>query len=105
MTRAVAHSERLFIVLCMATKTVSVDLEAYERLCRARCSEKESFSQVIKRAIWLPMRGTAASLLELTRSHDEKGGGLSEEELDRLDANQENEPPPPDRWEEEAPDR
>lgn len=62
------------IDLCMATKTVSVDLEAYERLCRARISDKESFSQVIKRATWLPVRGTAASLLEMNRSHDELHG-------------------------------
>lgn len=34
----------------VATKTISIDLEAYERLCRARCAPDESFSRVIKRA-------------------------------------------------------
>jgi predicted CopG family antitoxin len=38
--------------LCMATKTISVDTEAYERLKEARLDSKESFSKVIKRAKW-----------------------------------------------------
>lgn len=86
----------------MATKTVSVDLEAYDRLCQARSGARESFSQVIKRAIWLPRRGTAASLLELTRSVESIDGRLSDEELDRLDKNQLDDKPAPNRWKEEA---
>ncbi|OGV73417.1 MAG: hypothetical protein A3K19_10960 [Lentisphaerae bacterium RIFOXYB12_FULL_65_16] len=34
----------------MATKTISIDLEAYERLRRARMGD-ESFSRVIKRVV------------------------------------------------------
>jgi predicted CopG family antitoxin len=37
----------------MATKSITIDLEAYERLCAARHG-KESFSQVIKRRIPKP---------------------------------------------------
>jgi len=50
--------------LCIATKTISVDLEAYERLRMARMHERESFSKVIKRAVWKAEGGTAAALLE-----------------------------------------
>ncbi|MCC6425470.1 MAG: hypothetical protein IT435_01485 [Phycisphaerales bacterium] len=61
----------------MATKTTSVDLDAYRRLTRARRGE-ESFSQVIKRVVpepfdfekWLrsvrssPLGGEAISAIE-----------------------------------------
>lgn len=36
-------------LLCMATKTISVDLIAYESLCRLRSDPRESFSKVIRR--------------------------------------------------------
>ncbi|EUA06243.1 hypothetical protein I546_5748 [Mycobacterium kansasii 732] len=48
----------------MATKTLSIDLEAYERLRAARRSPTESFSQVIKRAHWRNEAPTAAALLD-----------------------------------------
>jgi hypothetical protein len=34
----------------MATKTISIDLEAYEKLVQGRATPTESFSSVIKRA-------------------------------------------------------
>ena len=37
----------------MATKTLSIDLEAYERLKSVQ-KENESFSQTIKRVVWNP---------------------------------------------------
>ena len=39
-------------VLCMATKTISLRVEAYERLRRARLHPNESFSEVVMRAVW-----------------------------------------------------
>jgi Putative antitoxin len=49
---------------CMATKTISIDMEAYETLKRARRTEKDSFSQVIKRAKWEAIAPTCGALLE-----------------------------------------
>ena len=37
---------------CMATKTISLKLDAYEKLRAARRQPTESFSQVILRARW-----------------------------------------------------
>ncbi len=48
----------------MATKTISIDLEAYERLSRARLSPKDSFSRVIKRAKWEMPAKTCGDLLQ-----------------------------------------
>lgn len=48
----------------MATRKISIDIEAYERLRRARLSPDESFSRVIKRARWPSVPRTAAGLLE-----------------------------------------
>jgi len=47
----------------MATKTISIDLNAYQLLSAARLSAKESFSQVIKRTLWQPQTKTCGNLL------------------------------------------
>ncbi len=49
---------------CMSTKTISIDLEAYEKLSRARLSPRDSFSRVIKRAKWEMPAKTCGDLLK-----------------------------------------
>ena len=78
----------------MATKTISIDLEAYERLRSARRSPDDSFSKVIKRAIWPPAPRTAAAMLAALDGTPV----LSDSELDRLEAAQITDPVPVDRW-------
>ena len=79
---------------CMATKTISIDMEAYEKLRRARSGPSESFSQVIKRGHWNRPQSTAAALLERL----EAGPALDEHTLDYLDQAQTSDQPPQDPW-------
>lgn len=80
--------------LCMATKTISVDLEAYERLDRARRRPNESFSRVIKRARWDAPFSTGASLLEALDASPK----VSADVLKRLQEGQKADAPPIDKW-------
>ncbi len=78
----------------MATKTITVDLEAYERLRRARLTPDESFSQVIKRAHWHDAPKTAAELLSAL----ERAPTLDPAALDQLDKGTGADAPPEDPW-------
>ena len=82
-------------VLCMATKTISLKLEAYERLRRARLRADESFSEVVLRAMWPGMGTTASELREVYRRH---GAHFTDEELDGIADAKRADSPPEDKW-------
>ena len=82
--------------ICMATKTISIDMEAYDRLKRARLTPNESFSKVIHRAHWDEDLRCAAVLLERSAA----APVLDDETLDRLDRAQRADVPPEDPWRE-----
>jgi hypothetical protein len=79
----------------MATKTISVRIEAYEKLRTARRYPTESFSEVILRAHWPEETVTAAEWLHRSR---ESGPRLTAAELDRIDALKVADAPPEDKW-------
>jgi hypothetical protein len=81
-------------VYSMPTKTISIDLEAYERLRRARRSPDESFSRVIKRAVWEAAPCTAGRLLDAL----EHLPPTDEAVLERLTAAQDSDAPPESPW-------
>lgn len=76
----------------MATKTLSVDEDAYLRLMAAKRGRRESFSAVIKRARWDAGAKRCGDLLARASGH------VSVEILDQLDHAQAADTPPPDRW-------
>ena len=80
------------IYLCMGTKTLSVDEEAYRALVRARRHRGESFSKVIKRAKWDDGPKRCGNLLARA------SGTVSEATLAVLVSAQENDLPPEDKW-------
>ena len=84
--------------MTMAIKQISIDIEAYELLQSAKGSQRESFSQVIKRAIHPPNRGTAGKLLETTQNLAKDGFVLPEEALDFLENAQKEDLTAPDHW-------
>ncbi len=80
--------------MCMPTKTISVDLEAYERLRRARRRPDESFSKVIRRARWPEDAQTAGAFL--ARCAD--APVMDDAALRRLEEAQRADSPPEDPW-------
>lgn len=75
-----------------STKTISLRIEAYERLRRARKDSSEAFSDVVLRAHWPDVGVTAGELLELRA-----GPFFSAEALDRMEAMKTADAPPEDR--------
>lgn len=70
----------------MATKTISLELDAYEALRRAKRSERESFSSVVRRAKWADAPPAAGDVLKSLEAAVKAGPGLllPKDELDRL---------------------
>lgn len=82
-------------ITCMATKTISLKLEAWERLRRARRSPSESFSEVVMRAEWPEVGCTAG---ELFSRYSALGPHLSDSDLDRIDEASAGDAPPEEKW-------
>lgn len=80
---------------CMSTKTISLKLEAYERLRAARRYPSESFSEVVLRAAWPEDTITAG---ELRAVAGVRGARFTEAELDRIEMCARLDRPPEDKW-------
>lgn len=82
-------------IACMATKTISLRMEAYERLRRARLHAGESFSDVIMRAVWPEQPLSAGEYLDRVR---ERGPAYDSAGLETIDQLSEADAPAPDKW-------
>ena len=59
----------------MATKTISIETDAYELLAREKKDHTESFSRVIRRLFAERPALTAGELLDVMRDFNGKGAG------------------------------
>lgn len=82
-------------IVHMSIKTVSLRVEAYERLRAARRFPGESFSQVVLRAQWPERTISGAELLRRLRDH---GPLLGEDQLTAIEAADQEDRPPGDKW-------
>ena len=80
----------------MATKTISLKLEAWKRLRRARRAPDESFSEVVMRAQWPEVGITAGELLTL---YGIEGAHLTESALGKIEEAAASDEPPEEKWE------
>lgn len=65
----------------MATKTISLELDAYERLRRFKLSPRESFSEVVRRAVWPDAPPRAADILADFRARMRNPRNLPDDEV------------------------
>ena len=79
----------------MATKTISLKEEAYNRLRAARRYREESFSEVVMRATWPEDTITGRALLDLLSA---RRVHLRADQLDRIEELNQRDQPPEDKW-------
>ena len=78
----------------MSTKTISIDMVAYERLVNARLGPKDSFSQVIRRAHWQQQAKTCGALV----AEWEQIPAADEAVIMHLESAQQQDLPPDNSW-------
>lgn len=79
---------------CMPTKTITLEIDAYEKL-RAAKRGGESFTEVVRRAT-IP---ASAPIGKFLREHYRSGGGnVGEEYLDSVEQSVSHDPIPEDPW-------
>lgn len=77
----------------MPTKTISLEIDAYERLKNAKRMPRESFSEVVRRAVFPDESIRGAELMARARKRL-----LSEDSLAAIEDADRNDSPPDDPW-------
>ena len=79
----------------VSIKTISLKLDAYERLRLAKRYPSESFSEVVMRARWPEDTMSAREFVDVSRLRRPL---FSEKALDRIEALKRADAPPEDKW-------
>lgn len=79
---------------CMLTKTITLELYAYEKLRRTKRGGK-SYTEVVRRATWSDAPTTVA---ELRNFYQQGGSGISDKYLDAVEKAVSHDPIPDDPW-------
>lgn len=82
------------MISCMATKTISLEMDAYDKLKRAKRGS-ESFSEVVRRGRFDHDESTGARVLEEMGSLYSAGKGVSKDTLgywDKVSEYEKNQP-------------
>lgn len=85
---------------CMAVKTITIELDAYERLKSFKSGPGESFSQVIRRLGPRESGSTAAEVLRRAEERARTGRGPSLQELERVEEERKKKTRSQDHWRE-----
>jgi hypothetical protein len=78
----------------MPTKTITLELDAYEKLRSAK-RRGESFTEVVRRAILVDIPLTGSTLREYLQNG---GSGVSDKYLDAVESATNHDPIPDDPW-------
>lgn len=78
----------------MPTKTITLELDAYEKLRLAKRGG-ESFTEVVRRAVLVDSPLTGAALRDYLRNG---GSGVSDKYLDAVEEAAKHDPVPDDPW-------
>ena len=84
----------------MAVKTITIELDAYERLKSFKAGPEESFSQVIRRLGPRESGATAGEILRRAEERARAGRGPTLQELDRIEDLQRKKIRSKDHWRE-----
>lgn len=79
---------------CIATKTITLEFDAYEKLRNAKRGG-ESFTEVVRRAVWVDAPATGETLREYYRNG---GSGVSDKYLDAVEEAAKHDPIPDAPW-------
>ncbi|HMO17965.1 MAG TPA: antitoxin VapB family protein [Oligoflexia bacterium] len=82
----------------MATKTISIELDVYDKLKAQKRDSRESFSQVLRRAHWGERSSTGVDLLNWIESRKKAKSVLDLDTLDRLSEAQKKDKLPDSKW-------